>query len=232
MKSKYIISIFVSVFTLSLVCEPLANAESLSKPAVDTQQNIQEGNIPLQAQKYLTADDNTKSYIFNANAYQKENGISKSQVKEVKSKVDQLNNQINKNSNMHVENGQFVNYITDEQVKNHIESQGQDTSAFDKSNNNTSVLEAAKKGGVTKVAVGKDGGINIYLSHAFAANILKSGVTGGATLLGSLGGLAGASAGAAASQFINAYTGKAIPKNGIIMYGKPHGKGKYTFGKQ
>lgn len=127
----------------------------------------------------------------------------------------------------------FVNYVSDEEAKKQLESQGEDTSEFDKdtSSDISTPFRAAKKGGVTKIAFGKDGGINIYMSHAFASNVLKSGITGGATIIGSLGGLGGAT-GAAGSQFINSYAGKAVPKNGMIMYGKPQGKAKYTFAPQ
>ncbi|OOV76702.1 hypothetical protein B2G86_08920 [Mammaliicoccus fleurettii] len=171
-----------------------------------------------QASKYITVDAENKMYHFDEQAFKNETNAASNEVENIKSNVNQINQNIHGAKHVTVENGELVTYISDAEIDQELEKQG-----LKDSSNNKIVTEAAKKGGVTKATYGKKGKVNLYMSHKLTTTIANGGVSAGIVLISGLGGLGGATLGTFVSTIISSYSGKAIPKNGIIIHGKVDG---------
>ncbi|PTI36988.1 hypothetical protein BU056_12590 [Staphylococcus succinus] len=211
-KIKILGTVYTASLALSLSLSPLADAAQVNDK-VDT-----ESTISNQASKYITVDAENKMYHFDNRAFKNETNASSNEVENIKSNVNQINQNIQGAKHVTVENGELVTYISDAEIDQELEKQG-----LKDSSNNKIVTEAAKKGGVTKATYGKKGKVNLYMSHKLTTTIANGGVSAGIVLISGLGGLAGASLGTFVSTIISSYSGKAVPKNGIIIHGKVDG---------
>lgn len=230
-KNKFLSLFFAGTATLTFTLIPFNDVKASETNYSDSQNvALKNGKSSLShAEKYIYADQTNKKYLFNKEKFMDETNATSKDVREIESDLQTTNHDIKNTNNVKYENGNFVRYVSSVEENNILAEQGL------KNDENTPAVTtfAAKKGGVTKVTFGKDGGIDIYLSHKFATTLVQGGVTAASTAIGGLtAGIGSAVAGAFASQLVNAYAGKAIPKNGIIMYGKPHGSENITFAPQ
>lgn len=144
-------------------------------------------------------------YHFNEQVFKNETNDSFREVENIQTNVNQINQNIQGAKHLTVENGELVTYISDAEIDQ------KDSSG------NKIVTEA---GGVTKATYGKNGIVNLYMSHKLTTTIANGGISAGIVLLSGLG---GASLGTFVSTIISSYSGKAVPKNGIIIHGKVDG---------
>ncbi|UXV43728.1 hypothetical protein [Staphylococcus simulans] len=233
-KTKIFSLFVVGTATLTFTLAPF-NEIKASEISYPNSENIvlEDGKSSLsQAENFIHADKSSKKYVFDKERFMDKTNATSEEINKIESDLQTTNYDIKNTKNIKYENGKFVRYVNSEEENEMLEEQG--LKANDNTENSSTVTTfAAKKGGVTKVTIGKDGGIDIYLSHKFATTLIQGGVTAAATAIGGLSaGIGAAVAGAFASQLINAYAGKAVPKNGIIMYGKPHGSENITFAPQ
>ncbi|MEB8124919.1 hypothetical protein NGH92_08755 [Staphylococcus succinus] len=209
---------------LGTVCTASLALSLTLSPAVDAAQVDNEvgteNTVSNQASKYITADAENKMYHFDEETFKTDTNASPKEVEKIKNNVNQINQNVQGAKHVTVENGELVTYISDDEINQELEKQGLKET---KSSSNKIVTEAAKKGGVTKVTYGKKGKVNLYMSHKLTTTIANGGISSGIVLLSGLGGIGGAALGTFVSTIITSYSGKAVPKNGIIVHGKVDG---------
>ncbi|MDT3959377.1 hypothetical protein [Staphylococcus kloosii] len=201
-KIKIIGTVCTASLALSIALSPLADGAQVNGKGGTV------NTIPNQASKYITADAKNKTYHFDEQAFKNETNDSPKEVENIQTNVNQINQNIQGAKHVTVENGELVTYISDAEIDQKYSS------------GNKIVTEA---GGVTKATYGKNGKVNLYMSHKLTTTIANGGISAGIVLLSGLGGLGGASLGTFVSTIISSYSGKAVPKNGIIIHGKVDG---------